>query len=134
MGHTRLGWVPKTQQWSAVVANIIRPAVEVESQGGGTLLATDVGAIAGQALEATEAGLELAVTDDGLRHTFYLLTQLVLAARQADCQQRLEGCVLSASLPDLISRHRYCEPWLAGAARRFVGAVETGVTFCKEDG
>ena len=43
-------------------------------------------------------------------------------------------CVLSASLPDLISRRRYRRPWLAGAARCFVGAVQTGRTFCKEDG
>ena len=42
--------------------------------------------------------------------------------------------VLSASLPDLISRRRYRRPWLAGAARCFVGAVQTGRTFCKEDG
>src|SRR5207244_9961244 len=51
--------------------------------------AEDVGRVARQALDAAEAGLRRAVDDDGLRFTFFLLTQLVLAARETDWRRRL---------------------------------------------
>src|SRR5688572_18821867 len=88
MGHTRLGWVPKTQRWEAVVSTIL----EADPTGttSSTLLATNVAAIAQQALVAAEAGLERAIADVGLRHTVFLLTQIVLAAREKDWHQRLQ--------------------------------------------
>ena len=86
MGHQRLGDIPKTQRWNAVVA-----AVAAGSGGGGgfAALAQSVGDIADRTLEAAEAGLERAIDDSGLRFTFYLLTQIVLAAREADWQAEL---------------------------------------------
>src|SRR5688500_13610320 len=89
MGHIRLGWVPKTQRWDAVVANILDAPVDPSSPTPPTLLTADVAAIAKQALEAAEAGLDRAINDTGLRHTVYVLTQIVLAARESDWQQRL---------------------------------------------
>ena len=95
MGHTRLGWVPKTQRWEAVVSAILEPVAA--PAGTGTLLADDVPAVAQQALEAAEAGLERAIDDVGLQHTVYVLTQVVLAVREPDWQQRLGA--LGITLP-----------------------------------
>ena len=101
MGHTRLGRIPKSQKWSAVVALIGGE----DGVGAGTLLADDVERLAAQTLEAAEAGLLRAVNDEGLRFSFYLLTQLVLAARRPDWRDRLDGLGIhlgeGASLFDL---------------------------------
>jgi hypothetical protein len=53
-------------------------------------LVQDVELLANRTLEAAEAGLRRAVLDEGLRYTFYLLTQIVLAAREPDWQDRLD--------------------------------------------
>ena len=85
MGHQRLGDVPKSQRWNAVVAT-------VAAGGGGrgfAGLAQSVGDIADRTLEAAEAGLDRAIGDAGLRFTFYLLTQIVLAAREEDWREEL---------------------------------------------
>jgi hypothetical protein len=85
MGHQRLGDVPKSQRWDAVVAT-----VAAGSGGGGFAgLAQSVRDIADRTLEASEAGLERAIADPGLRFTFYLLTQIVLAAREEDWREEL---------------------------------------------
>lgn len=86
MGHTRLGPVPKSLPWRKVVA-----AVTEGIGGGGTgVVATDdVEAIAHRTLNAAEGGLGVAVRDEGLRYTFYLLTQVVLAAKAPDWHTRL---------------------------------------------
>jgi hypothetical protein len=66
-----------------------------------------IGRIAAKTLDAAALGLERAVTDEGLRYTFYLLTQLALASRSDDWLSRLKesGIELSAksSLLDLTS-------------------------------
>jgi hypothetical protein len=49
----------------------------------------DIARISAQALDAAQTGLEKAIDDLGLRYTFYLLTQLVLAARSDDWQREL---------------------------------------------
>lgn len=104
MGHTRLGKVPKTQKWTAVVSLI---AGGGQGEGGSALLADDVETIAHQALDAAQKGLQKAIDDPGLRYTFYLLAQLVLAARKPDWQSNLErfGIQLSddATVFDLTS-------------------------------
>lgn len=85
MGHTRLGAIPTSRKWSAVVAT-------VTGYGGGAeppVLADEVEEVAERTLEAAEAGLENAINDLGLRYTFYLLTQLALSAREGDWQDRL---------------------------------------------
>ena len=88
MGHQRLGDIPKTQRWNAVVATV---AAGGGGGGAGGLagLAQSVGDIADRTLEAAEAGLERAIDDAGLRYTFYLLTQIVLAARETDWRAEL---------------------------------------------
>src|ERR1043165_1319376 len=113
MGHQRLGDIPKSKKWSAVVAAVA---------GGGTAAAGSAGLenavseIADLTLDAATAGLQRAIDDPGLRFSFYLLTQIVLAAREPDWQERLGqlGIRLStestlfdftAELQDAIDRH-----------------------------
>jgi hypothetical protein len=58
--------------------------------GGVGPSATDnIEAISHKTLEAAEAGLRRAIDDEGLRYTFYLLTQVVLAGREPDWRQAL---------------------------------------------
>jgi hypothetical protein len=52
------------------------------SPGSLDTIVDDVAIVASATLEAAEAGLAKAIDDLGLRYTFYLLTQLVLAARK----------------------------------------------------
>lgn len=82
MGHTRLGSIPKTQKWRDVVA-ILSPA----SPEPDRLL--DVAFIADRTLTAAETGLAKSCNDPGLGYTFYLLSQLVLAARSPDWNSKL---------------------------------------------
>ena len=103
MGHTRLGKIPKSKKWTAVVESISRT-------GNSSTLPTDdlvanVHEIAKQTLIAADSGLQVALNDTGLQYTFYLLTQIALAARTNDWRQRLEqfGIFLSpeSSFQDL---------------------------------
>ncbi len=86
MGHQRLGDIPKSRKWSAVVAAV---AGEGAGPGGHGGLADAVSEIADLTLDGAQAGLQRAIDDPGLRFTFYLLTQVVLAAREPDWKQRL---------------------------------------------
>ena len=62
-----------------------------DHEGGGPgSLSQGVVEIADLTLKAAEAGLRRAIADPGLRYTFYLLTQIVLAARESNWEQRLE--------------------------------------------
>jgi hypothetical protein len=83
MGHTRLGAIPKTRKWHAVV--------ELMTQGSGEslVMTEDVRDIARAALDAAQAGLEKSKKDPGLKYAFYLLTQIVLAARQDNLTESL---------------------------------------------
>lgn len=98
MGHQRLGEIPKSQRWITVVA-------AVAGAGGTQAAPSSVAEIARLTLDAASDGLERAKHDPGLRYTFYLLTQLVLAARESDWRDRLarHGIVLQedSSLFDL---------------------------------
>ncbi len=89
MGHIRLGTIPKTKKWQMVVAMLAGDQA-VDSCGSVQVLADDVERIADVTLEAARAGLERAADDRGLRFTFYLLTQLVLAARHSNWQEGLK--------------------------------------------
>lgn len=95
MGHSRLGLPPTTRKWTSVVSLVTGGGTEV----GGPLLSEDVAKIATQALDAAEAALKRAISDEGLRYSFYLLTQLVLAARKEDWHEQLAklGIHLSAN-------------------------------------
>ena len=67
MGHIRLGVLPKTHKWQEVVAKL-----EVGD---------DAGAIARASFEAAETDLETASSDPTFLESFWLLTQLPIAAR-----------------------------------------------------
>jgi hypothetical protein len=89
MGHQRLGTIPTSRKWQDVVAEVAGGPAE---EGGPTSPATDrVADIARRALEAAEAGLQKAIDDPGLRFTFYLLTQVVLAAREPGWRGALDA-------------------------------------------
>jgi hypothetical protein len=87
MGHQRLGSIPTSRKWSDVVGEVGGPPA-AEGQPP-TAAAQDIPDIAQRTLEAAEEGLRRAIDDVGLRFTFYLLTQVVLAARDADWRQEL---------------------------------------------
>jgi hypothetical protein len=70
MGHQRLGDIPKSRKWSAVVAAVAGEGAGPEGPGG---LTDAVSEIADLTLDAAQAGLQRAIDDPGLRFTFYLL-------------------------------------------------------------
>jgi hypothetical protein len=80
MGHTRLGAIPKSRKWNEVVEQVTGAGLA----GGVTPGPADVGAIAAQTLDAAQKALDRATDDPGVRYTFYLLTQVALAARDPD--------------------------------------------------
>jgi hypothetical protein len=86
MGHTRLGSIPKSKKWSTVVG-LFTAGGEIAASN--EALTNDVLKIANQALEAAEVGLTRAIDDAGLRYAFFLLTQIVLAARDESWENRL---------------------------------------------
>jgi hypothetical protein len=86
MGHTRLGSIPKSRKWDAVVAAV---AGSGGSDSAAGLAPGQIGTVADLALDAAEEGLTRAEKDAGLQYTFYLLTQLVLASRQPNWRDRL---------------------------------------------
>lgn len=104
MGHQRLGDIPKTQKWQNVVAKVAGGGLGAQ---GAPLQPDVLQEIASETLTAAEGGLLKAIDDPGLRYTFYLLTQIVLAARDPEWLARLEslGIRLSedSSLFDLTS-------------------------------
>jgi hypothetical protein len=86
MGHQRLGDIPKSKKWSSVVEAVVGEGVPAGAPGS---LVQAVSDVADLTIDATGAGLHRAIDDPGLRFTFYLLTQIVLAAREPDWQKRL---------------------------------------------
>lgn len=102
MGHSRLGTLPDTSRWRKLVGLIAGNA--------------DVAVVADATMDAAQRGLELADGDEGLKQTFWLLSQLTLAARQDDFRAALkhlgvavpsEPSVLNivAGFTDAIDRH-----------------------------
>jgi hypothetical protein len=84
MGHTRLGAIPKTRKWNEVVKEIARSG-PTDSVAPAIV---SMGAIAAQTLDAAQKGLDRATDDPGVLYTFYLLTQVALAARTSDSVER----------------------------------------------
>ncbi len=80
MGHQRLGTIPTTRKWNAVVERLV---------ASGDPAGQDVNDIAALTLDAAATAFEKAKGDLGLGYTFYLLTQIALASRGDDWQQRL---------------------------------------------
>ncbi len=67
MGHVRLGVLPESRKWRQVVEEL--------------RLGAGIGEIAGLAAEAAETSLQVAAGDPAFLHSFWLLTQVPLAAR-----------------------------------------------------
>jgi hypothetical protein len=105
MGHTRLGTIPKTRKWVAVVNTVT--ADSSSSLGAPSTVSQKTDQIASQTLDAAQGGLNAAINDLGLRYTFFLLTQIVLAARTEDWENRLADIGLNllddSTLYDLTS-------------------------------
>ena len=70
MGHTRLGYLPRTRRWGEVVG--------LRACGAGTAQ------VANATISAAERGLNQAAEDKTLVETVWLLTQLPLAGRMKD--------------------------------------------------
>jgi hypothetical protein len=108
MGHQRLGEIPKTLKWTAVVEKIGNGLGTSPSSGSS---AVSIESIARELLVATEDGLLQCKHDSGLQYAVFVLTQVVLSARQQDWQAGLAdmGIKLSAdaTIIDLTSEvHR----------------------------
>ena len=86
MGHHAFGDIPKSQRWNAVVAAVAGGGIGF---GASSDFDEFVEGVAQHTLDAAGAGLRRAVGDVGLSYTFYLLTQVVLAAREHDWRDRL---------------------------------------------
>jgi hypothetical protein len=95
MGHQHFGVLPATKKWQAVIALI----------AGGAPLPELAAAIS----TAAEASLEDYSNDRVVRRTFFLLTQIPLAARKPDFVAALGRVGLQADNPNLI---RICIAYL----------------------
>lgn len=95
MGHTRLGTIPKTKKWNAVVGTVT--AGSSASLGTPVSASQNVDKIASETLEAAQGGLDTAINDLGLRYTFFLLTQIVLATRSDNWKEQLNNLGLRLS-------------------------------------
>ena len=85
MGHVRLGVLPKSRKW--------RQVVEELRHGAG------IGEIAALAAEAAEASLQAASADPAFLHSFWLLTQVPLAARGPEFVEDLGRLGISVTDP-----------------------------------
>lgn len=88
MGHTRLGTIPKSRKWTAVVAELDK--LEGAALPDERKFSESIAAIAGRTLDAAEAGLNKAANERGLRYAFYLLSQLALSSREESWPQALK--------------------------------------------
>jgi hypothetical protein len=95
MGHTRLGRIPKSRKWTAVLGEL--DAFENKFLNGEAAIPDAIAAIAARTLDAADAGLTKAVSDEGLRYSFYLLTQLALSARSNDWTEGLRNLGIELS-------------------------------------
>ncbi len=78
MGHTRIGRLPKTRRWQAVVGLLDQSA-------------DDVPAVASATAWAAEARLRQLARDPSLVHCFWLLTRLASASREEDFTGAVRG-------------------------------------------
>ena len=126
LGHTRLGPLPKSRSWNQVVEALTGSSLR---QFAVSSSASRVNVIAAKTLKAARTTLGRASYDPGVRYTFYLLTQLVLASRNPDWRTELDqyGISLSdqSSIFDLTAR-------VQGAIDRYVGGTSLGATDLSE--
>lgn len=126
LGHTRLGPLPKSRSWDQVVESLTGSGLRGYAVSSS---ASRVNIIAAQTLKAARNTLARASFDPGVRYTFYLLTQLVLASRTADWRSLLDqhGISLSdrSSVFDLIAE-------VQGAIDRYISGTAVGATDLSE--
>jgi len=118
MGHTRLGNIPKSQNWTTVI-QMLTP---LEGEAGDVSVDDNIEQIAAETLNATQESLQAAINDLGLRYTFYLLARVVLASRSDDWLVRLQSLGIhinkddslleftsefQGAIDDYLLRHRY---------------------------
>lgn len=124
MGHTRLGTIPKTQQWRDIVGLFTGTTLP-----GAMTSRANVAAIAAKTLDATEEGLERATADPGVRYTFFLITQVALAARTPEWETTLRKhgveITTDSTVFDLASQ-------LHDAIDRYVSRSRAGATDLSE--
>jgi hypothetical protein len=87
MGHTRLGKIPKSQNW----INVIQTLSPIEENGEYVSIAENTGSIARRTLNATQNYLHASTNDLGLRYTFYLLARIALASREPNWRTQLHS-------------------------------------------
>jgi hypothetical protein len=135
MGHTRLGRIPKTKAWAAVVGDIAKP-IEAEALSRGY----NIREIADRALAAAQGGLRAATKDEGISYAFYALSQVALASRTKTWLEELKkiGMSLSgtSSLEDLTAemqasvdrylRSRGCVTDISEIAQKAAGEAMIG--------
>ena len=92
MGHTRLGNIPKTRNWQAVVDAFVSDVDENEPN-----LEAKVFLIAGKTLEAIDEGLDVAGRDYGLNYIYSMMIRMVLASREKDWQSSFESIGLKVN-------------------------------------
>src|SRR5688572_26366440 len=119
MGHIRLGQIPKTREWGAVVAAVGNAGGGVNDEAGATSSQDSVATIAAKTLLAAQEGLARAIDDAGLRFTFYLLAQIVVASRTARWREHISTLGIElppdVSLFDLTGRiHERVDRYLSG--------------------
>jgi hypothetical protein len=126
LGHTRLGPLPKSRSWNQVVESLTGSGLRQYAVSSAT---SRVNIIAAETLKAARSTLARASYDPGVRYTFYLLTQLVLASRDPDWRSELDqhGITLSdhSSVFDLTAE-------LQGAIDRYVSSTALGATDLSE--
>ena len=113
MGHVRLGVLPRSRKWHQVVEDL--------------RLASSVAVVAAAASEAAETSLDNAGSDAAFLHSFWLLTQLPLAARGASFAEDLRALGLQVvdnpSLMDVIAAY---SPAVDRHARQEGGRTDLG--------
>ena len=126
LGHTRLGPLPKSKRWNQVVESLTG---SVLNQYAVSSSASRVNIIAAETLKAARSTLARVSNDPGVRYTFYLLTQLVLASRNTDWRSELDqhGISLSdqSSVFDLTAA-------VQGAIDRYISGTALGATDLSE--
>lgn len=113
VGHIRMGTLPATQKWRQVVAQLE--------------LGADVDVVAAAAADAADAGLERAASDPSLLLSFWLLTQVPVAARGPSFVEALADLGLEVpSGPTLLDLTAALADKMDREARRAGGRTDLG--------
>jgi hypothetical protein len=113
MGHQLLGVLPRSRAWQEIIALIAEGA--------------DVETIAAAVSRAAETNMIDASGDPAIRHAFWLLTQIPLAARQSEFERALRRLGIKvAALPVLADITSGMMDAIDGAVTRRDGRTDFG--------